>query len=460
MKKTLYGLFALLLLISCKKDNSNIDYAIISGKITNKPDGVVTLNSYDRSYIDTLSVADDGSFIDTLKSNFGHVVLFDGKTPAFFYVQKGNNITIEYDSDNFTETVKYSGNGVEVSNYLLIKSRKTTDLKGEGSAFFELEEDAYKSKAKEIKTTSIALLDSIKGISTDYIEKEKRNLEYEYLASLNMYESYHAHYAKKPDFKVSDDFLKEMEGLDYTNEEDFIFSNYYASLVSSHYTKKANDLMESDSTMSRDLVFLKTFSSIPQEVIKNKLLYNYSQFNITYTDDFETFYKTFMEGSSDEKHKEEITKTYTKLKAVAKGQPSPKFFDYENYKGGTTSLDDLKGKYVYIDVWATWCGPCIAEVPFLKEVEKKYHNKNIEFVSLSIDAKKDYEKWKNMVSERELKGIQLFADNSWNSKFVKDYQIMGIPRFILIDPEGNIVNSNAPRPSDKKLITLFDELNI
>ncbi len=65
-----------------------------------------------------------------------------------------------------------------------------------------------------------------------------------------------------------------------------------------------------------------------------------------------------------------------------------------------------------------------------------------------------------MVKEEELSGIQLFAPNDWSSDFVSDYGIMGIPRFILIDPEGNIVNANAPRPSSDELIDLFNELEI
>lgn len=133
-------------------------------------------------------------------------------------------------------------------------------------------------------------------------------------------------------------------------------------------------------------------------------------------------------------------------------------FDYENYKGGKTKLEDFRGKYVYIDVWATWCGPCRAEIPHLKEVEKKYHNKNIEFVSISIDTKKDYEKWKKFVEEKELGGVQLYADNDWNSQFIKDYSINGIPRFILIDPKGTIVNANADRPSSPKLVEVLDGL--
>jgi thiol-disulfide isomerase/thioredoxin len=139
------------------------------------------------------------------------------------------------------------------------------------------------------------------------------------------------------------------------------------------------------------------------------------------------------------------------------GSPSPSF-EYENYAGGKTSLEDFKGKYVYIDVWATWCGPCRAEIPFLQKVEEKYHGKNIEFVSISIDKLKDHEKWKAMIKEKELGGVQLFADNDWNSKFVLDYKISGIPRFILLDPNGKVVKADAARPSSPELQKVLDSL--
>lgn len=153
---------------------------------------------------------------------------------------------------------------------------------------------------------------------------------------------------------------------------------------------------------------------------------------------------------------------------LPKGAPSPTFTDYENINGEKTSLSDLKGKYVYIDVWATWCGPCKAEIPSLKKVEKKYHGKNIAFVSMSIDDDRTHdgswekanEDWRKMVEEKELGGIQIFAPNGWKSEFVQNYKINGIPRFILVDPEGNIVSASAPRPSSEELIKLFDEENI
>jgi len=141
---------------------------------------------------------------------------------------------------------------------------------------------------------------------------------------------------------------------------------------------------------------------------------------------------------------------------AVKGKPSPTF-DFENYKGGRTSLADLKGNYVYIDVWATWCGPCKQQIPYLKKLEEEFKNKPIKFVSISVDDArrnggswdKAKAKWKKFVKDNKLGGIQLFADRGWQSDFIKLYGIRGIPRFILIDKKGNIINPNAPRPSQE-----------
>lgn len=162
-----------------------------------------------------------------------------------------------------------------------------------------------------------------------------------------------------------------------------------------------------------------------------------------------------LEGS-----KQQFDMMFESAQALAKmtGQASPEFNNYENHAGGETSLSDFKGKYVYIDLWATWCGPCIAEIPSLKKVEEKYHGRNIAFVSISIDQPNAYEKWKSMVTEKEMTGVQLYAKG--DQKFAGDYQVRGIPRFILIDPEGKVVKADAPRPSSGKLIELLDKLGV
>jgi len=173
------------------------------------------------------------------------------------------------------------------------------------------------------------------------------------------------------------------------------------------------------------------------------------------------FAKLMMEQISAENEQivAEMDAMAAKAAAMSKleGSVSPSF-DYENHKGGKTKLEDLRGKYVYIDVWATWCGPCRQEIPYLQAIEEKYHGKNITFVSISADVDKDHEKWKKFVTDKNLGGLQLFADKNWESAFLQAYGIDSIPRFILIDPKGVVVSADAARPSDPALAAQLDKL--
>ncbi len=459
MKKILFFIIVTIIFVACKKDSA-VDYAIISGKIINRPTNDITINSIDRTFTEPIEISKDGSFIDTLNTDIQPYVLYDGKNPVFLHIEDGFNLNVNYDFKDFSNSLVISGVGSEVNNYLIAKRKIEIDLIGVSlAALYGANETEYKNKIRSITDAQNKLLTDSKGISSEYIEKEERNLNYFYLRMLIDYEDAHKHFTKNSDFKVSNDFLEELNSIDYSKEEDYEFSDFYKSLVRNHYEKKAKEIREKDS-IKVDIAFIKTVSNIKSNIIKNGLLFEHATNKMAYSKDVEAYYKLFIENSTDEKNNALITEKYNKLVGLKSGKPSPKFVNYVNYNGGTTSLEDLKGKYVYIDVWATWCGPCIGEIPALKEVEKQYHDKNIEFVSISIDKASDHEKWKTMVEEKELGGVQLFADNDWNSGFVKDYQINGIPRFILIDPDGNIVDSNAPRPSSPKLIELFNELNI
>lgn len=128
-------------------------------------------------------------------------------------------------------------------------------------------------------------------------------------------------------------------------------------------------------------------------------------------------------------------------------------FTVEDINGKKVSMTDLKGKVILIDMWATWCGPCKVEIPHLKQLEKEFAGKNVEFVSISVDVEKDKEKWKNMVQKDELGGTQLFA-SGW-SEITKYYDITGIPRFMVFDTEGKIITVDAPRPSTPELKVLL-----
>lgn len=137
-----------------------------------------------------------------------------------------------------------------------------------------------------------------------------------------------------------------------------------------------------------------------------------------------------------------VTVNAQEKKELKEGDQAPTF-KYLDINGKEVSLSDLEGKYVYID-GATWCGPCQYELPHLKELEKKMHGKKIVFVSISCD--KDKAAWEKMVKEQGLGGVQLH--NGGDREFMTAFGIRGIPRFILLDKEGKIVNPNMTRPSN------------
>ena len=143
-----------------------------------------------------------------------------------------------------------------------------------------------------------------------------------------------------------------------------------------------------------------------------------------------------------------------KLRPSEAGKPA-KNFTYPDINGKEVSLSDFKGKVVVVDVWATWCGPCKGELPFLKKLEEEMHGKDVVFIGVSLDEAKDKQKWIDFVKKEDLKGVQLHA-SGW-SQIARDYEIKGIPRFMLFDKKGNVVTENAPRPSNPMLKKMIEE---
>lgn len=129
-------------------------------------------------------------------------------------------------------------------------------------------------------------------------------------------------------------------------------------------------------------------------------------------------------------------------------------FTYPDIDGKEVSLSDFKGKVVLVDVWATWCGPCKGELPYLKKLEEEMRGLDVVCLGVSVDKAEDNQKWKEFVKKEGLGGVQLHA-SGW-SKITKDYKIKGIPRFMIFDKKGNIVSVDAPRPSSPELKKMLE----
>ena len=168
---------------------------------------------------------------------------------------------------------------------------------------------------------------------------------------------------------------------------------------------------------------------------------------LTNVDKYGQFLKTERQLAMKEEAMEKLVK-------YQKGAPGYNF-DLVDINNKKVSLKSLAGKIVVVDVWATWCGPCKAEIPHLKTLTEEMKGKDVVFVSISTDKEADKEKWKQFVAEKELDGVQLH-DPSGKS-VISYYKIPGIPRFMVFDKAGNIVSVDAPRPSTPDLKKLIEQ---
>jgi len=195
----------------------------------------------------------------------------------------------------------------------------------------------------------------------------------------------------------------------------------------------------------------KFMGSIENDTLKGYVVLNDVKKYKTYSDtylDFITPYRKYIALS--EYVSKEIDAFEVTIKTMQPGVQGYEF-TYKDINGKDVSFSDFKGKYVYIDAWATWCAPCKKEIPYLKQLEKDFHGKNIVFLSISMDKQKDKAKWEAFVKEKKLGGVQLITDNAFDTRIARDYKIKTIPRFLLFDTEGKIIDADAKRPSNPAL---------
>lgn len=110
-----------------------------------------------------------------------------------------------------------------------------------------------------------------------------------------------------------------------------------------------------------------------------------------------------------------------------------------------------KNKIIYIDIFATWCGPCRYEIPHAQDLHKDFEGKPVAFVNLCMASER--EDWDKMISQNELKGDNYFINKDETIIFRSELNFPGYPTYMIIDKNGNIINKNAPRPSQRKEIT-------
>ena len=188
----------------------------------------------------------------------------------------------------------------------------------------------------------------------------------------------------------------------------------------------------------------------------NEFIFNYSRnINPSFLEEILLFYDNVKEEYiTNVKLKYEKRNNYFDH---TNADPDDSFkFYLEDTNANKTSLNNYLGKVVYIDIWASWCGPCRKLFPYSKKLKGKFSRKQlkkISFVNISIDN--DYSKWKKSLKQLNIEGDNFISPSKINNSISDFFQISSIPRYIIIDKSGNIVDNNAKRPND---LSLYDDL--
>ena len=299
--------------------------------------------------------------------------------------------------------------------------------------------------------------DSLKaqGFDTQFNAIEGQRLRYTVLSALPDYYSGHIYAIGNTDFVPSDYYYQKLQSL-FVEDETLLHLGVYTEYMKDMVSYVAiHNLVEFEDYqyILEELEFVEQHFKNPalKEYMVDCIIYNEVEMNgVNHLGELQPIYYAHVKDSAKKARFDALCNNYLK---TAKGQPSPEFA-LSDVNGEIVRLSDLAGKYVYIDCWATWCGPCMREQPYLSELEKEYAGRNICFVSISCDQ--DKTAWEQMVKEKKLGGIQLIEDG--NQAFTNAYTVTTIPRFILLDKEGKIIDADAPRPSESSLVELFDSL--
>ena len=460
MTKYLSLLTIAIVLFSCTPEPVQKPTSKLSGNITDLSNQTLFLVS--KTDTDTIKLDSIGNFnFEKKLATPTYYKLYSGRKNISLYLTNNSDLSFTTSKSGFSKDVVFEGKGAE-ENILLNDKALLTDNKEYIYSLYPLSPDEFIVKSD---STMQLLLNASNGyakleeIDSTFLITFNADIRYGQLLEWSMYKPYH-NYLTNNEATLPEQTNQVIESAVVDNEA-FTNSEKYINFMGEQLHKEYKSL-ESTVDSNEDNYDLPKYlrwinSRLNSNKVKNAIYYNSIRSEITYSSeaDRDNIYSTYSELNTDTVYQKKIDVVYASFEKLRSGKPAPQW-SYPDINGKEYALADFKGKYVYIDVWATWCGPCKAEIPELARLVKDYKNKDIVFVSVSIDDNKGA--WKKMLEKENFDWIQIHASKAWKSKIVSENGIRGIPRFMMVDKEGNIVDVNAPQPSSEEIRPLIDEL--
>lgn len=444
MKNLIFLVVAMMAMaVSCRNAKTQVQLRIESNE--SYPEAALLLK--DSLFRQPLDAGNTATFILPEKFEPALGVVFFGQNHVLVYMAPGKNTGITVKTDGTTIEPSFFGKYAQENRYLNEKQPAF-------SPDYKLKEADFAASLERQLRQSYQTLDA-KGFNREFRKLEKKRIKYTLYQALLEYRSEHLYAIEDYHYELNDVYFRTLADV-FTEDEEIlnmsVYQDYMKRMVS-YITIHNMPEFENFQYILEELKYVTTHFKNPKvtEFIVDAIISEYIERNgIDKLSELELIHRT---NVADLKKATAFKELCDKWRRIAPGQPSPDFA-YQDVNGKIVRLSDFRGKYVYIDCWATWCGPCRREQPVLAKLEKKYANRNIRFVSISCDQNKAA--WEKVVREEKLKGIHLISDES--DTFMSAYMVTAIPHFILIDPQGKVVNNKMTRPSDPETVKVLDKL--
>lgn len=450
MKRLCFLVFALILAVGCSGSREVATDAVLNVSVTSPvTDGVVVVYKND---VHELKLDENGKAAFVMENiDAVYFTLYHGREALKLYAEAGDDALLTFEGGNMAGTYQLEGGKPEAVKYL--NSVKLIPLPDEDYA---LPFEEYREKLAAKENDALRLLKA-RDFSSEgkFTYMEEARIKYAYGAALMMFPVGHMIMSGDHSY-VPEQAYYDFVATYVVEDEALIGMNEYLEFIA-----EAMHLLDVNNRDVRE-VYPKTLAQMKYAAdclkspkVKEALMHHIAtvyvdNFGVKDIEELQNLYFTFVQDSA----LHAIYETKCQRWDLSRpGRVSPDFKAMD-INGKEWSLRDLRGKYVYIDLWATWCAPCRREVPYLKELEEKFADARIVFVGLSVDS--DKSKWENMVKEGSLSGIQLYLGTK--SSFQEAYRVEGIPRFILIGKDGKIIDNNMTRPSDPKTAETLNAL--
>jgi thiol-disulfide isomerase/thioredoxin len=445
----------LLAFAACNNEQNNGGLATVSGKWNrNIPEKIYLYKLTDGSLteIASSSIYENSTFYFANKPSTGDFYYIGPKESAAnryaFYLKPGDNLNFTVTEDSYILNGSNSPENREVAKWhdFIQPLEWKAVYFDKGNSTYEDFFPLFEDKLKELETYPKNATGN-REFNRAFEEYKKFNLLD--IAIHFVYTPRTAH----PENEDFPDYYRNMNIADLTQTAAIM--KYAPSGIEIVEKVIFNNLRLENQKIANPLdAIMENISKIANDTLKGELALKYASNKKTPAGllDYKKLYGKYL---VTENQKSKLREMELALYDSKDGSPAMDF-KFADRNGQQVALSDFKGKLVYIDVWATWCGPCKQELPHLKKLEQEYHgNENIVFMSVSTDESSDHQKWKDYLVKEDLKGVQLFAGDDARDGIIRPYKVYGIPRFVLIGKDGTIISSDAPRPSSSEIEPLL-----